>query len=166
MKLLLLTIVLTISSLSYADWEIHSAKIFKKATKGFYQTRGESLKLKKNETQKAFIQSYISKLKKTSKFKLSKTLKIKHSKRIATVYFNKKHKPSINCSRSESLSNCLYGGYDSYAFVVKNTKGELISVGHSLVLEFEVNRFGNTGVEKEMIIFKGKNKGTGFQANW
>jgi hypothetical protein len=161
---LVATLMLTFNS--YADWDIESKKIFIKATNKIYKLSGKKLELKSGFKKDSFEKQYINTLLKSTKSKLSKSKKIKFGKLTATVLATKKSVLDFDCKNYDELTDCLYGSYDKLIFVIHTRSNELFAIGHSNMLDFDTNRFGNTGVEQEMLIFKGKEKYIAKQANW
>lgn len=166
MKNILLIGSLILATNSYADWDIESRKIFIKATKKIYKLSGDSLELRSGFTKDSFEKAYIKTLLKASSEKFNHSKVIKLGNQTATVLATKKSDLDLDCKSYDMLTECLYGNYEKLIFTIHTKSKSLYAISHSNVLKFEYNRYGNTGVEQEILIFRGNEKLIAKQANW
>ncbi len=166
MKNLLLLASLFLAVNSYADWDIESKEVFIKATKNIYKLTGNNLSIRSGYDQDSFEKSYIKNLLLLSSKTFNHTKVISMGGLTAKVMATKKSDLNFDCNNYDQLTDCLYGNYETLIFTIHTNSNSLYAIGHSMVLDFEVNRFGNTGVEQEILIFKGKERFIAKQANW
>lgn len=155
MKIIVLLYIAFFSLNSFADWTIESKEYFQQKTK-----------LVKDSTE--FVDSYLKEISSLSNKELELIQVITQEGEVAFIYqfSNNKKTLSFDCLQYENLTECLYGSYDKYLFVVLNSQSQLVSIGNSNMLPRNAIRFGESIVEQEAFFFLGENAGTAIIENW
>lgn len=155
MKLIIAIMMSVFTVQAFADWTIESKKYFKEKTSQFKDS---------NE----FQEYYLNEIENLSnkQLVLNQLLTLNNETAFIYQFVDAKEKVSLDCIERDSLTDCLYGSYDKYLFVVVDAKGELVSIGNSFMLPRNAVRFGESIVEQEAFIFQGENAGTAIIENW
>ena len=155
MKFLVSLMISLISVHAFADWTIESKKYFTQKTS-----------IVKDSSE--FLEYYLDEIEAlgNKQLVLSQLLTLNSETAFIYQFVDEKNKVSLDCMSSENLTDCLYGSYEKYLFVVVDAKGELVSIGNSFMLPRNAVRFGESIVEQEAFFFQGENAGTAIIENW
>ena len=158
MRVLLLVMVM-VASVAKADYEVRSKSYFKEKVREF-----------KKLNQK-FEESYKKEVELLTEIRLELAHTLYEENKVVEIYQPKGTESSLgdifNCDFGTDLTECLYGSYEKFVFIVKSDNGKLVSVGSSFLLPKGSKRYKNYNmVEKEIFIFRGNGKKNAILANW
>ena len=159
MKLLLLVMVM-VASVANADYEVRSKSYFKKKVSEY------------KKLNQRFDEIYKKEIEELADIRLELAHTLYEKNKTVEIYQPKGTESSLgdifNCDLGTDLTECIYGSYEKFLFVIKKgKKGKLVSVGSSFLLPKGAVRYKNYGmVEKEVFIFRGRGKKNAILANW